>query len=440
VTKPLTAIALGGGITLAALGFVGMFLWVESPSDDELVEQVITLADDLPDNQPRPAEVDPGDYDVRENGLMVYDLEPGTGESPVEGQVVKVHYSGWLADGGKMFDSSLQGGRPPLSFLLGRPGIIEGWQQAVADMKVGGTRQVVIPPDLAYGEKGRPPVIPPNSTLVFDMQLVELGEIRKRPDQPQASFDGADVLDLGDGLEAVQLEEGEGQEAGERSMVTTEFTLWTSGGDLIFSSMDRDRPARMLLGGKRAEKPPIEGMDLGMRGMKPGGVRYLKVPPELAFGERGQPPQIGPNETLYILVAPSEVSAPRTIPENIVEFDRGAMTTTDSGLMYLDVVEGDGEQPSTGDLVYAEYSGWLEDGTLFDSSYKRMAPFSFPLGQGRVIKAWDEAVAGMKVGGKRVIVAPPELAYGDADKGNIPPNSTLVFQIELVDVKSRGPQ
>ena len=167
-------------------------------------------------------------------------------------------------------------------------------------------------------------------------------------------------------------------------------------------------------------------------------MRFLEIPSELGFGERGQGDVIKPNTTVYALVKVQDVGEPRIIPTEMVSFDRAAMTTTESGLMYVDVVEGTGPQPNAGDVVFAEYTGWLENGTMFDSSKKRMSAFSFPLGKGRVIKAWDEALASMKVGGKRIIVAPPDIAYGDRDKGNIPPGSTLVFEIELADVKPGG--
>jgi hypothetical protein len=91
--------------------------------------------------------------------------------------------------------------------------------------------------------------------------------------------------------------------------------------------------------------------------------------------------------------------------------------STDSGLRYVDLVEGTETSPSTGDTVKVHYTGWLENGTKFDSSVDRGQPFVFPLGQGRVIKGWDEGVATMKVGGKRKLIIPAHLAYGDRGAG-----------------------
>tara|TARA_Y100001970_G_scaffold115751_1_gene144182 strand:+ start:6469 stop:7041 length:573 start_codon:yes stop_codon:yes gene_type:complete len=108
---------------------------------------------------------------------------------------------------------------------------------------------------------------------------------------------------------------------------------------------------------------------------------------------------------------------------------------TESGLIISDLVVGDGDEAKAGQTVTVNYTGTLENGEQFDTSIGR-APFSFPLGGGRVIKGWDEGVAGMMVGGKRKLTIPPELGYGSRGAGNvIPPNATLIFEIELLKVK-----
>jgi FKBP-type peptidyl-prolyl cis-trans isomerase FkpA len=112
--------------------------------------------------------------------------------------------------------------------------------------------------------------------------------------------------------------------------------------------------------------------------------------------------------------------------------------TTDSGLQYLDLSVGDGaEATGRGQTVTVHYTGWLEDGSKFDSSRDRDDPFSFPLDCRFVIAGWDEGVKGMKVGGKRKLTIPPELGYGAAGAGGvIPPNATLVFEVELLEISA----
>jgi len=112
------------------------------------------------------------------------------------------------------------------------------------------------------------------------------------------------------------------------------------------------------------------------------------------------------------------------------------MVTTASGLQYEDLVVGNGPEAVAGNVVSVNYTGWLENGTKFDSSFDRGVPYEFPLGQGRVIKGWDEGVVGMKVGGKRRLIIPPSLGYGASGAGGaIPPNATLIFEVELLEIK-----
>ena len=109
--------------------------------------------------------------------------------------------------------------------------------------------------------------------------------------------------------------------------------------------------------------------------------------------------------------------------------------TTASGLVYEELAVGNGDEASAGRQVTVHYTGWLTDGTKFDSSKDRDDPFVFGLGQGQVIQGWDEGVTGMKVGGKRKLTIPPQLGYGARGAGRvIPPNATLVFEVELLDV------
>ncbi len=117
-----------------------------------------------------------------------------------------------------------------------------------------------------------------------------------------------------------------------------------------------------------------------------------------------------------------------------------AKVTTPSGLQYVDLTVGNGDVAKTGDQVSVHYTGWLQKldgskGQKFDSSKDRGQPFQFPLGQGQVIKGWDEGVQGMKIGGERELIIPPALGYGQSGAGGvIPPNATLIFEVELLGV------
>lgn len=112
-----------------------------------------------------------GDGTKTESGLQYWDIKQGTGPAAQSGQTAKMHYTGWLTSG-KKFDSSI--GSTPYQFKIGGGEVIKGWDEGVIGMKVGGKRQLHIPPSLAYGDKGYPGVIPPGATLIFDVQLVSL--------------------------------------------------------------------------------------------------------------------------------------------------------------------------------------------------------------------------------------------------------------------------
>jgi FKBP-type peptidyl-prolyl cis-trans isomerase FkpA len=118
-----------------------------------------------------------------------------------------------------------------------------------------------------------------------------------------------------------------------------------------------------------------------------------------------------------------------------LEIDIESMTRTNTGLYYQDVTVGTGAQAAAGDSVFVLYSGWLPNGTLFDTTDDNGVPISFTLGAGRVIDGWDEGLAGMRVGGVRKLVIPPSLGYGAQANPPIPANAVLVFRVELVDVQ-----
>lgn len=127
-----------------------------------------------------------------------------------------------------------------------------------------------------------------------------------------------------------------------------------------------------------------------------------------------------------------ETPAPET-PSAVPEFPGRTEAVTE--LEIDDVKVGTGAEAVPGKTVTVHYTGWLTDGTRFDSSHERGEPFTFSLGAGQVIPGWEQGVAGMKVGGTRILVIPPDMGYGEQGTGPIPPNATLVFQVDLLAVE-----
>ena len=364
-----------------------------------------------------------------DSGLQYMITEEGDGPAPKEGEVVKVHFIARLADGTE-FDNSYRQDKP-MAFPLGQGMIIPGWDEGIALLKKGDKAKLVIPPELAFGSTGAGGVIPPGATLYFEVELVDI--LPGAPKAPAEVAD-ADYQSNDEGLKYYDFEEGSGDTPQPGQLVTVQYTGWLTDGTKFDSSLDRAEPFTFALGKGQV----IPGWDEGVATMKVGGKRQLLIPSDLAYGEQGAGGVIPPNASLIFEVELLDIQP--GAPESPAKVDEKDYTTTDSGLKYYDFEEGTGDSPTPGDMVSVHYTGWLEDGTKFDSSLDRGAPFRFPLGMGQVIPGWDEGVASMKVGGKRQLLIPPALGYGEKGAGDaIPPNATLIFEVELLDIQP-GPQ
>jgi peptidylprolyl isomerase len=219
-----------------------------------------------PASAPASSQNEGGNLITTASGLKYEDLVVGTGASPAPTDMVTVHYTGTLQDG-TVFDASrLHGG--PISFPLNQ--VIKGWTEGVGSMKVGGTRKLVIPPDLGYGSRANGQ-IPANSTLTFIVELIDIPKLK---------------------IEDTQI--GTGATAVPGKTVTVHYTGKLENGTKFDSSLDRGEPFSFQLGAGQV----IPGWDQGLQGMKVGGKRTLTIPPALAYGEQGAGDTIPPNSTL----------------------------------------------------------------------------------------------------------------------------------------------
>jgi FKBP-type peptidyl-prolyl cis-trans isomerase len=220
-----------------------------------------------------------------DSGLEYSDEKEGTGEMPKTGQTVLVHYTGWLWENntkGKKFDSS-KDRNAPFVFPVGEGRVIKGWDEGVATMKVGGIRNLLIPPSLAYGSRGAGGVIPANATLLFEVEL--LGVMKKTES----------------GLEYRDLKVGDGPAPQRGQTCSVHYTGWLwqgAKGKKFDSSVDRGRPFSFPVGAGQV----IPGWDEGVATMKVGGKRELLIPPDLGYGARGAGRDIPPNATLIFEV------------------------------------------------------------------------------------------------------------------------------------------
>jgi len=251
-------------------------------------------------------------------------------------------------------------------------------------------------------------------------------------EQPtSAAAETGEVMTTDSGLQYVQVEEGQGPAPEVGDVVSVHYSGQLEDGTVFDNSYDRGQPIRFALGQRRV----IPGWEEGIALMKEGGKARLIIPPGLAYGAEGAGGVIPPNATLTFDV--ELVSVQPGSPASPVQVEPSDYTETGTGLRYYDIEVGDGATAEAGKTVTVNYTGWLEDGTKFDSSIDSGQPLVLVLGEGRVIPGWEEGVTGMQVGGKRQLVIPPELGYCEAGAGNgvIPPNATLIFEVELMDVQ-----
>lgn len=366
-----------------------------------------------------------------EGGLAYRIIEKGDGAAPTEDSVVDVRYIGRLIDGTE-FDRSE--GDETVTFPVS--GLIEGWTKALLLMKVGDKMELALPHELAYGNTGRPG-IPAYSTLVFEMELVNV----KTKEEQIAEFeapnlayleqykdqDGVIVTDSGLMYKVLEDAPETAQSPGGDAVITAHYAGSLVDGTEFDSSFKRGEPLTFPI--NRVIPAWQEAMQL----MKVGQTIELVVPQELGYGSRGAGQVIPPYSTLIFKIELVSFDSPadqqKFLDDNA---SKQGVQVTESGLQYKIIEEGTGEKPIKTSRVRVHYRGRLIDGTEFDSSYNRGEPAVFPVSA--VIAGWTEGLQLMKEGAKYEFYIPQQLGYGDRGTGNIPPYSTLIFDVELLEV------
>ncbi len=251
-------------------------------------------------NDPALAEICPG--------VKYRDLKEGTGEPCPPGMEVLVHYTGWV-ESGEVFDTSREGktAGQPAPFDLSK--MLKGWQEGVPGLKRGGVRKLVISPEKGYGPEARTK-IPPDSTLVFEVELVDFRPIKNVEsgpgtpmpfDKSNGGTNDPDLKEIAPGLWYRDLKVGTGDPVKANADVTVQYTGWTVDGNVFDTTRTTGRPFDLTLK-KRAQSGSypavIKGWQMGVPGMKRGGVRKLVVSEALAYGSKPPLPQIPPGATL----------------------------------------------------------------------------------------------------------------------------------------------
>ncbi|WJX81601.1 70 kDa peptidyl-prolyl isomerase [Trifolium repens] len=346
---------------------------------------------------------------VGDRGLKKKLLKEGEGwDTPEFGDEVQVHYTGTLLDGTK-FDSS-RDRDSPFSFTLGQGQVIQGWDEGIKTMKKGENALFTIPPELAYGESGSPPTIPPNATLQFDVELLSWTSVK-------------DICKDG-GIFKRILSEGEKWEnPKDPDEVLVNYEVRLEDGKVVAKSDGVEFTV--------SEGHYCPALSKAVKSMKKGEKVILLVKPQYGFGEKGKPVHgdegaVPPNASLQITL---ELVSWKTVTD----------VTSDKKVIKKILKEGEGyDHPNEGAIVKLKIIGKLQDGTVFfekgrDDEEKL---FEFKTDEEQVIDGLDKAVMTMKKGEAAILTISPEYAFGSSQSQQelavIPSNSTVYYEVELV--------
>ncbi len=406
-------------------------------------------------------------FDKTPSGLYYKIYKAGTDTAkPRTGDYITLDMRYATAKDSLLFDSKVQMNGEPVQFQLPPSDFPGDIYEGIRMMSKGDSAAFIISADSLFRKTFRQPKLPPfidsASVIKFYIYLKDCQTIQQLMDKEKELLSNylkeknITVAPLESGLYYIETAKGSGPKIDTGMFVKMHFTVGTIDGKQVYSTYDRGEPMRMEYG-----KPfDTRGFEEGISKMTKGTKATLIVPSEIGFGAQGRGTVIPPYSTVIYNVeivdlqtkaqADKEQADQKKADEmkkanakNEEASKRDAylkakgitVKPTASGLYYIEKVKGTGARALPGKKVKVHYTGTLLDGTKFDSSRDRNQPFEFTLGQGQVIKGWDEGIALMNVGGKATLIIPSSIGYGERDMGQIPPYSTLVFDVELLEVK-----
>jgi len=364
------------------------------------------------------------------------------------------------------FNSQKQEKPAPVKFFLPRPGFKGDLNEGIAMLAKGDSGVFIVNSDSlifkTFKMKQRPAGIDSNGYFFFHLYLLSFqtpeGMIFKEEQQLKKYVEDNKITAKPNsmGLYIIETQPGTGVKIDSGCQVKMNYRVSLLDGKELFSTFERPDPVKFEYG-KRIDTP---GFEYAVSTLKKGSKAKIIIPSSLAFGRSGSGTLVGPYQSLIYEVEIIDVKTKAEYEKEQIENQKSEQMKTDSsknaepgllekylkdnnitakpqpdGLYYIPVLAGTGPKAEAGKTVKVHYTGKLLNGKVFDSSLERKNPIEFMLGRGQVIKGWDEGISMMKQGGKATLIIPSAIGYSDRDMGVIPPYSTLVFDVELVEVK-----
>jgi FKBP-type peptidyl-prolyl cis-trans isomerase len=347
-------------------------------------------------------------------------LEEGSsdGTEAGNGDLVDVYYVGVLSADGSEFDSNYGSGTP-FTVTLGAGGVIPGWDEGLVGARPGDRLQLDIPSDLAYGEAGSPPAIPPDAALTFVIDVVDVVDV------PELELPEEEPTEL----QVSVISEGPGDEPEIKNFDTVNVYsrgALTADGTEFENNFGSGAPTPVIVGGG-----PVEGLGEGLLGARPGDTLQIDVPADLAYGETGQQ-EIGipPNAALSYVVEVVDVVTPPAfeVPEEAPE--ETTRTVLDEG-------DADGRVAQRFDTVSADIIGVvIEDQSVWVSTFGMDQPVTLTVGQPTGLNGLDEGIRGVRPGDVVQLDLPADEAFGEAGTGDgaVPPNAAITLVLDVDEV------
>lgn len=359
-----------------------------------------------------------------ESGIEYKIVKTTNGAAVAQGELVEIVYKGMYNDKKVFYKTPKNSTR---KFVVGSTFAAKGLVEAVKLLKVGEKGIFKMPKKLAFTSTDTFPESAADSIITYE---IELKNVRVCPalQSPLVAAQLKDTIRGNNGLKVIVAGKGKGAAVKKGGSVYIHYTGYLTNMTQFDASVTRGMPFKTVIG----KGMVIQGWDEGIAMLHVGDTARLIIPASMGYGNRAAG-RIPANSTLIFDVIVLDYQSP--IVATPFDVEGKSLQKTASGLEYYVVKEGKGKAPLKGSKVTVHYTGYLQDGSIFDSSVQRDEYFSFNVGMGRVIKGWDEGIMLMKEGSKLRMVIPYDLAYGEAGYPPvIPAKSTLIFDVELIKV------